>query len=106
MPFSPAPQKQTKQKWFQVTLDRSRVIHQDYVQRQPLWKQFNPMRSMAQEDLAKSVPHVGLSDVTKRPPNAHRTPVKVLRSMAKYVEKGMPSLRDMWEEQARKSRGE
>lgn len=73
-------------------------MHQDFVERQPLWKQFTPMKSMAQEDLAKQVPHLGLSDVSKRPPNAHRTPTKVLRSMNKYLEVGMPSLRALWAE--------
>ncbi|KAJ4985406.1 hypothetical protein SVAN01_09066 [Stagonosporopsis vannaccii] len=98
LPFSPPPPKTTTQKWFQVTVDRSRAVHQDYVERQPLWKQFTPMKSMAQEDLAKQVPHLGLSDITKRPPNAHRTPNKILRSMGKYVETGMPSLRALWAE--------
>lgn len=60
---------------------------------------------MAQEDLAKIVPHQGLSDVTKRPPNAHRTPNKVLRSMGKWVDQGMPSLRNMWEEVQNGERG-
>ncbi len=102
MPFDPPPasphtRKQTK--WFQVTLDRSHVIHQDFIERQPFWKQFNPMKSMAQEDLAKQVPYLGLSDVSKRPPNAHRTPNKILRSMNEYVEKGMPMLGGIeWEE--------
>jgi hypothetical protein len=102
MPFEEhlKPRK-TQSKWFQVTVDRSRVIHQDYVERQPYWKQFSPMKSMAQEDLAKVVPHIGLSDVSKRPPHAHRTPNKVLRVMSEYVEKRMPSLRDMYEEGAR-----
>lgn len=53
---------------------------------------------MAQEDLVKKVPHVGLSDVSKRPPNAHRTPNKVLRQMSEYVERVMPSLRGMAED--------
>lgn len=103
LPFSPPPPKTTTQKWFQVTVDRSRAVHQDFVERQPLWKQFEPMRSMAQEDLAKQVPHLGLSDISKRPPNAHRTPNKVLVSMAKYVEHGMPSLRALWAEREGKS---
>lgn len=60
------------------------------------------MKSMAQEDLAKIVPLPGLSDVSRRGPDAHRTPIKVLRSMAGYVEKGMPSLRAVWEESERK----
>jgi len=51
------------------------------------------MRSMAQEDLAKQVPHLGLSDVSKRPLHQHRTPSKVLRQMSDYVENVMPSLR-------------
>ncbi|KAJ4349072.1 hypothetical protein N0V95_004897 [Ascochyta clinopodiicola] len=98
MPFSAPVPRATTTKWFQVTVDRSRAVHQDFVQRQPLWKQFTPMKSMAQEDLAKVVPHPGLSDVTKRPPHAHRTPSKVLKSMGKWVEHGMPSLRALWEE--------
>lgn len=102
MPFSSPPPKATTTKWFQVTLDRSRVVHQDFVERQPLWKQFVPMKSMAQEDLAKVVPHAGLSDITKRPPHAHRTPNKVLSSMARYVQKGMPTLRGIWEENKKK----
>ena len=55
------------------------------------------MKSMAQEDLAKVVPHPGLSDVSKRPPNAHRTPNRVLRTMNEYVQTRMPTLRGMVE---------
>jgi hypothetical protein len=102
MPFDPpnpppghAEKKSTR--WFQVTVDRSRAVHQDFVERQPFWKQFTPMKSMAQEDLAKDVPHLGLSDVSKRPPNAHRTPNRVLRVMNEYVETRMPTLRGMVE---------
>lgn len=99
MPFAePPPPRNTIPKWFQVTVDRSRVIHQDYVERQPYWKQFSPMKSIAQEDLSKKVPHPGLSDVSKRPPDAHRTPNKVLKLMNRYLEHGMPSLVDMYEE--------
>lgn len=105
MPFAAPPPKPTATKWFQVTVDRSRAVHQDFVQRQPLWKQFSPMKSMAQEDLAKIVPHPGLSDVSKRPPHAYRTPTKVLRSMGRWVELGMPSLRRLGED-ARAGRAE
>ncbi|KAF2865112.1 hypothetical protein BDV95DRAFT_458192, partial [Massariosphaeria phaeospora] len=99
MPFAePSPAKPTKTKWFQVTVDRSRVVHADFVERQPYYKQFTPMKSMAQEDLAKVVPHIGLSDVSKRPPNQHRTPNRVLKTMAYTLENRMPSLRDMYEE--------
>ena len=101
MPFdppTPSPNTHTRTKWFQVTVDRSRAVHQDFVERQPFWKQFHPQKSMAQEDLVKKVPHVGLSDVSKRPPNAHRTPNKVLRQMSEYVERVMPSLRGMAED--------
>ena len=97
LPFTPSPPVPTAKKWFQITLDRSRVVHADYIERQPLYKAFRPMKSMAQKDLDKQVPHKGLSDLGRRGPNAHRTPVKVLRSMAAYVEKGMPSLRAMSE---------
>ncbi|KAH7357572.1 hypothetical protein BKA66DRAFT_427708 [Pyrenochaeta sp. MPI-SDFR-AT-0127] len=98
-PASPSPTPTNKwTKWFQVTVDRSRAVHQDYIERQPYWKQFTPMKSLAQQDLAKQVPHIGLSDVSKRPPNAHRTPNRVLRIMNEYVERGMPSLRGMAED--------
>ena len=78
-------------------MDRSRAVHQDFIERQPYWKQFHPMKSMAQEDLAKVVPHIGLSDVSKRPPNAHRTPNRVLRILNEYVETKMPTLRQIVE---------
>jgi hypothetical protein len=106
MPFDPpaplpnTPQPLTKTKWFQVTVDRSRAVHQDFVERQPYWKQFVPMKSMAQEDLVKRVPHIGLSDVSKRPPHAHRTPNRVLKLMSEYVETRMPSLKGMVENSA------
>ena len=102
MPFeeNPTPRK-VSSKWFQITVDWSRLIHQDFVERQPFWKYFTPMKSMAQEDLAKVVPHVGLSDVSKRPPNHHRTPNKVLKVMADYVEHRMPSLKEMYDEGGR-----
>ncbi|KAH6643212.1 hypothetical protein C7974DRAFT_448286 [Boeremia exigua] len=97
-PFAAPPPKPTALKWFQVTVDSSHAVHQDFVERQPLWKQFTPMKTMAQQDLVRIVPREGLSDLGKRPPNAHRTPIKILKSMSKYVEYGMPSLRKMWEE--------
>ncbi|KAF2450558.1 hypothetical protein P171DRAFT_439184 [Karstenula rhodostoma CBS 690.94] len=99
LPFAP-PQKQPKtvSRWFQVTIDRSHAIHQDYVERQPLWAQFEPMKSLAQLDLAPKVPHVGLSDVTKRPPHAYRTPNHVLALMNKHLQYGQESLVRMWEE--------
>ncbi|OAL47297.1 hypothetical protein IQ07DRAFT_573211 [Pyrenochaeta sp. DS3sAY3a] len=93
-----SPPTHTTTKWFQVTLDRSRAVHQDFIERQPYWKQFQPMHSMAQADLAKQVPHIGLSDVSKRPPNAHRTPNRVLRVMSEYVERRMPTIRGMVED--------
>lgn len=97
LPFTPSPAPPTAKKWFQITLDRSRVVHADYIERQPLYSNFRPMKSMAQLDLDKQVPHKGLSDLGRRGPNAHRTPVRILRSQAAYVEKGMPSLRAMSE---------
>ncbi|KAF2182503.1 hypothetical protein K469DRAFT_585902 [Zopfia rhizophila CBS 207.26] len=97
----PPASRPTNSKWFQITVDRSRVVHQDFVERQPYWKQFSPMKSMAQEDLAKVVPHIGLSDVSKRPANQHRTPNKVLKMMSFYVENRMKSLREMYEEGGR-----
>ncbi|KAF2751590.1 hypothetical protein M011DRAFT_474040 [Sporormia fimetaria CBS 119925] len=105
MPFEDTrPRGKIHRKWFQVTVDRSRVVHQDYVERQPYWKQFVPMKSLAQEDLAKVVPHIGLSDVSKRPMHAHRTPLFVLKKMSKYVENYMPTLKTLYEEGDREKR--
>ncbi|KAF2476063.1 uncharacterized protein BDR25DRAFT_310464 [Lindgomyces ingoldianus] len=98
LPFESPEPRGTTTKWFQITVDRSRAVHQDFVERQPYWKQFSPMKSMAQEDLAKVVPLIGLSDVSKRPPGQHRTPNKVLKLMSYYVDHKMPSLREMYEE--------
>jgi hypothetical protein len=107
MPFALNPSTTARtphKKYFQITLDRSRVVHQDFVERQPYWKQFEPMKSMAQIDLAKKVPHVGLSDVSKRPRGAHRTPNKILKNMSNYLKLGMPNLMEMYEEGAREEK--
>lgn len=104
LPYSPAPSQSTttipttQTKHFQIIIDHSYTVHADFVSRQPYWKYFAPMKSMAQTDLAKKVPHIGLSDVSKRPPNAHRTPNKVLRDINEWLDRGMPRIRDLVEE--------
>lgn len=103
LPFDPpqSPSAHMKKKWtkqFQITIDRSRAVHADFIERQPYWKQFHPMKSMAQTDLAKQVPHIGLSDVSMRPANAHRTPIRVLKGMNEYVQNRMPTLRGIAED--------
>jgi hypothetical protein len=96
IPFYKSTQpKSTAAVWFDLTIDRSRTVHQDYVERQPFWTKFHPMKSMAQEDLAKVVPHVGLSDVTKRA--NPRTPTFLLEQRASNV-KQTKSLRQLYEE--------
>lgn len=89
----PAPRRVFRRN-FELIIDRSRVVHQDYVERQVHWTRFQPMKSMAQQDLVKVVPYRGLSDVTKR--MVPRTPNKVLITRAEQVHQ-MPSLRDMYE---------
>ena len=93
----PTPKPKTESRWFQVTVDRSHAVHVDYVERQPYWRQFEPMKSLAQLDLEKKVPHAGLSDVSKRPPNAYRTPNWVLKVMNEHLAKGQESLVKMWQ---------
>lgn len=56
------------------------------------------MKSVAQLDLVSKVPHAGLSDVSKRPPHAYRTPNHVLWMMNAHLGKGVESLVGMWEE--------
>ncbi|KAF9729095.1 hypothetical protein PMIN06_012594 [Paraphaeosphaeria minitans] len=99
LPLTP-PRKpvKTESRWFQVTVDRSRVIHQDYIERQPLWSRFEPMRTLPQLDLISTVPHPGLSDIGKRPPHAYRTPTHVLAAMNRHLHHGQESLLKMWEE--------
>ncbi|KAF2638269.1 hypothetical protein P280DRAFT_405457 [Massarina eburnea CBS 473.64] len=99
LPFeTPAKPPKSVSKWFQITVDRSRTVHQDYIETQPYWAPFTPMKSSAQHDLENKVPHWGLSDVTKRPPNAHRTPNRILRKLGKEVESGIGGLWELWEE--------
>ncbi|KAI8933929.1 hypothetical protein NX059_009622 [Plenodomus lindquistii] len=82
---------------FHLTLDHSRVIHADFIERQPFYKYFHPMKSLAQRDLATQVPHPGLADVSKRPPGAYRTPIRVLGAMREYVDKRMRGLKGIEE---------
>ncbi|KAF2853637.1 hypothetical protein T440DRAFT_487512 [Plenodomus tracheiphilus IPT5] len=96
MPFdasTPVTPRKVGHKPFLLILDHSRAVHADFVERQPYYKQFHPMRSLAQQDLAHHVPHPGLSDVSKRPPGAFRTPIRVLGIMREYVDRAMPSLK-------------
>ncbi|KAF1955161.1 hypothetical protein CC80DRAFT_549373 [Byssothecium circinans] len=99
LPFEPpADAPKTVSTWFQITVDRSRTVHQDYIEKQPYWARFTPMKSIAQQDLEKKVPHWGLSDVSKRPPHGHRVPNVALRHMSRFVEEKMPTIRRIWEE--------
>ena len=88
-------------KQFQLTVDRSRAIFQDYVQRQPWWSGFHPTKSAAQLDLVKSVPWPGLSDISKRPSSYHRTHNKFLELGAARLG-SLKSLRD-WKEASTKA---
>ncbi|KAF2812970.1 uncharacterized protein BDZ99DRAFT_246898 [Mytilinidion resinicola] len=84
-------------RWFHVNVDRTRAVYQDYVERQPFYSDFSVAKSMMQEDLAKRVPHVGLSDVTIRDGNFHRTPIKILQRRIKEISK-IKTLRQLWDE--------
>ncbi|KAF2493966.1 hypothetical protein BU16DRAFT_590803 [Lophium mytilinum] len=84
-------------RWFHVNVDRTRAVYQDYVERQPFYSEFAVANSMMQEDLAKRVPHVGLSDVTIRDGNFHRTPTKFLKRSAKRISQ-IKTLRQLWDE--------
>jgi hypothetical protein len=83
-------------RWFHLTVDLLRTDQREYVERQPLYNTFAPTKSMAQEDLAKSVPHVGLSDVSVRHKSA-RTPNRILNKQAKAMA-DRKTLKQMWEE--------
>lgn len=99
MPFEqPAETPKTVPKWFQITLDRSRVVHYDYIEKQFLWGRYSPMKTIAQEDLAKKVPHEGMSDVGQRPPGVEHRPHRALRRDQAYVDERMPSVRQIWME--------
>ena len=83
-------------RWFHLTVDLLRTDQREYVERQPLYNTFAPAKSMAQEDLAKSVPHVGLSDVSVRHKSA-RTPNRILNKQAKAMT-DRKTLKQIWEE--------
>ena len=82
--------------WFHLTVDLSRTDQREYIERQPLYNTFAPTKSMAQEDLVKSVPHVGLSDISVRHKSA-RTPNRILNKQAKAIT-DRKTLKQMWEE--------
>ncbi|OCL12234.1 hypothetical protein AOQ84DRAFT_360801 [Glonium stellatum] len=83
-------------RWFHLTVDSSHTDQRGYVERQPLYTTFVPTRSMVQEDLAKSVPHIGLSDVSVRTKST-RTPNRILSRQAQALA-DRKTLKQMWEE--------
>ncbi|CAI6339833.1 unnamed protein product [Periconia digitata] len=97
MPFEPSVETpNTISKWFQITVDRSRVVHYDYIEKQFLWGRYTPMKTIAQEDLVKKVPQKGLSDVGQRPPGVEHRPHRAMRKDQAYADERMPSVRQIW----------
>ncbi|PVI08308.1 hypothetical protein DM02DRAFT_720 [Periconia macrospinosa] len=99
LPFEPPSETpNTVPKWFQITIDRSRVVHYDYIEKQFLWGRYMPMKTVAQEDLAKKVPHKGLSDVGQRPPGVEHRPHRAMRNDQAYADDRMPTVKRIWME--------
>lgn len=80
---------------FQVTANLSTFNHQAYIERQAHYGGFNvDLKSLVAEDLAASVPLLGLADILAR---KVEVPGRILSRRAEELGK-MKSLREVWEE--------
>lgn len=80
---------------FQVTANPSTFNHQAYIERQAHYGGFNvDLKSLVAEDLAASVPLLGLADILAR---KVEVPGRILTRRAEELGR-MKSLREMWEE--------
>lgn len=88
---------QGKPRYFKLYAAPSQVNHREYIERQPHYGSYVPETSMAQEDLRKSVPMVGLSEATLVRRNAPSIPQRIILKDAKRLAE-KKTLRQMWEE--------
>ena len=91
----PKPSLSLQQREFQLTISRSMLNHEAYIQRQGYYGPFNPdLRQLAVDDLAGRVPLKGMADcrLTK-----DEMPLRQ-RLKQKEREKNRLTLRQMWEE--------
>ena len=94
-PFPRESTRKTIQQTYRVTADRWRGSHQDYLERSQFWGPFRvDKRSMIHQDLAKSVPIVGLSDINLKRKDI---PIRILLKRREEV-KGQKPLMQIWEE--------
>ena len=93
--LSPKPSLPLQQHEFQLTISRSMLNHEAYIQRQGYYGSFNPdLRQLAVDDLAGRVPLKGMADCRLGKDEA---PLRQ-RLKQKEREKNRTTLRQIWEE--------
>lgn len=102
--IAPPPPKNTQshshhelqQREFQLTISRSHLNHQAYIERQAYYGSFNPdMRSIMAEDLESRVPLKGLADCKL---GKEEVPLRIRqRRKEKDAERGWVGLKELWE---------
>lgn len=101
-PTAQAPKTAPTVREFQVTADWSTFNHQAYIERQVQYGGYDvDLKTLVAEDLAASVPVLGMADVLAR---KVEVPGRIQSRRAEELGRGK-SLREMWEEGMRGERG-
>lgn len=99
---TPAPAPTHSIREFQVTADMSTFNHQAYIERQVHYGGFNvDLKTLVAEDLAASVPLLGLADILTR---KVEVPARIQSKRAEELAQ-RKTLREMWEEGMQGVRG-
>lgn len=99
---APAPAMTQTVREFQVTADMSTFNHQAYIERQVHYGGFNvDLKTLVAEDLAASVPLLGLADILTR---KVEVPARIQSKRAQELAQ-RKTLREMWEEGMQGVRG-
>lgn len=91
----PPPTNAPRMREFEVTAEMSTFHHQGHIERQAHYGGFNvEMKTLVAEDLAASVPLLGMADVLTR---EVEVPLRIQKRRAEELAR-VKSLREMWEE--------
>lgn len=90
------PHHELQQREFQLTISRSHLNHQAYIERQAYYGPFNPdLRSIMAEDLESRVPLWGLADCKL---GKEEVPLRIRQKRKEEVaERGWVGLKELWE---------
>lgn len=92
----PSPHHELQHREFQLTISRSYLNHQAYIERQAYYGSFTPdMRSIMAEDLESRVPLKGLADCRL---GKEEVPLRIRQKRKeKDAERGWMGLKELWE---------